>query len=118
MHQSIPKTIDYVEMPSTDLAATRKFFTTLFGWTFADYGPEYCAFDDGRMAGGFFASSKTSSIEEGAPLIIFHQQNLEEAEAEVKKSGGMITKPIFSFPGGRRFHFEAPGGGEFAIWAE
>ena len=58
MHESLPNTIDYVEMPSKDLAATKDFFTQLFGWSFQDYGPDYCAFDDGRMTGGFFASEK------------------------------------------------------------
>src|SRR6266478_2483650 len=111
MHKSLPKTIDYLEMPSKDLAATKNFFTNLFGWTFQDYGPDYCAFDDGRMAGGFFASEKTSSVDAGAPLIVFYHP-------ELARLGGKITREIFEFPGGRRFHFEAPGGGEFAIWSE
>ncbi len=118
MHKSIPKTIDYIEMPSKDLDATKKFFTNLFGWSFQDYGPDYCAFDDGRTAGGFFASEKTSSVDAGAPLVVFHHPELEKTCSEVTRLGGKITREIFEFPGGRRFHFEAPGGGEFAIWGE
>jgi predicted enzyme related to lactoylglutathione lyase len=118
MHQSIPNTIDYVEMPSKDLAVTKDFFSRLFGWSFQDYGPEYSSFDDGRMAGGFFASSATSDIAAGAPLIVFYSPDLEKARDEVVRIGGKITREIFEFPGGRRFHFEAPGGGEFAIWSE
>ena len=118
MHKSLPKTIDYIEMPSKDLAATKNFFTNLFGWSFQDYGPDYCAFDDGRMAGGFFASEKTSSVDAGAPLIVFYHPELEKTRAEVACLGRKITREIFEFPGGRRFHFEAPGGGEFAIWSE
>ena len=55
MHESLPDTIDYVEVPSRDLAKTKKFFSALFGWSFVDYGPDYASFDDGRMAGGEFA---------------------------------------------------------------
>lgn len=118
MHESLPNTIDYVEMPSTDLAATKDFFTQLFGWSFQDYGPDYCAFDDGRMAGGFFASEKTGSVAAGAPLIVFYRLDFEKIRADVGRLGGKITREIFDFPGGRRFLFEAPGGGEFAIWSE
>lgn len=118
MHESIPKTIDYIEMPSKDLVAAKTFFTQLLGWSFQDYGPDYCAFDDGRMAGGFFASENTGSVAAGAPLIVFYSPNLEQICGEVVRLGGRITREIFSFPGGRRFHFEAPGGGEFAIWSE
>jgi predicted enzyme related to lactoylglutathione lyase len=118
MHTSLPNTIDYIEMPSKDLAATRDFFTLLFGWSFQNYGPDYCAFDDGRTTGGFFASEITGSVAAGAPLIVFYQSDLEKVCAEVSRLGGKITREIFDFPGGRRCHFEAPGGGEFAIWSE
>jgi predicted enzyme related to lactoylglutathione lyase len=118
MHQSLPNTIDYIEMPSTNLAATKDFFSGLFGWVFQDYGPDYAAFDDGRMTGGFFASESTSTVAKGAPLVVFYSAELEKMSQEVAQLGGKITREIFEFPGGRRFHFEAPGGGEFAIWSE
>ncbi|MEY2562552.1 MAG: uncharacterized protein QOH88_745 [Verrucomicrobiota bacterium] len=118
MHQSLPNTIDYIEMPSSDLAATKNFFTQLFGWSFQDYGPDYCAFDDGRTTGGFFSSETTASVAAGSPLIVFHHPELEKMCSEVSRLGGKITRAIFEFPGGRRFHFEPPGGGEFAIWGE
>ena len=118
MHQSKPNTIDYIEMPSQNLAETKRFFSALLGWTFVDYGPDYASFDDGRMAGGFFKSEKTACIESGAPLIVFYQTELEKAEKKVVDLGGKITRKIFDFPGGRRFHFQPPGGGEFAVWSE
>ena len=118
MHKSLPNTIDYIEMPSSDLAATRDFFAKLFGWSFEDYGPDYSSFNDGRIAGGFFASKVTGKVETGAPLIVFYRADLENVYAEVTRFGGKITREIFDFPGGRRFHFEAPGGGEFAVWSE
>ena len=118
MHQSLPNTVDYIEMPSTNLAATKEFFSGLFGWNFQDYGPDYSSFDDGRTTGGFFASEMTSTVAKGAPLVVFYSRDLEKMSKEVPRLGGKIIREIFEFPGGRRFHFEAPGGGEFAIWSE
>ena len=118
MHQSLPNTIDYIEMPSRDLNATKDFFSQLLRWSFQDYGPDYSSFDDGRMTGGFFASEKTSAVEKGAPLVVFYSSDLEKMSQDVARLGGKITREIFEFPGGRRFHFEAPGAGEFAIWSE
>ena len=118
MHKSPPNTIDYLEMPSTNLSATKNFFAQLFGWSFQDYGPEYSSFHDGRLAGGFFASEITSTVAKGAPLIVFDSPDLEKMSDDVVRFGGRITREIFEFPGGRRFHFNAPGGGEFAIWSE
>jgi len=118
MHKSLPNTIDYIEMPSANLSATKDFFAQLLGWTFQDYGPEYSSFDDGRMAGGFFASEVTSTVAKGAPLVVFYSPDLEKMSGDVVRFGGKITREIFEFPGGRRLHFEPPGGGEFAIWSE
>lgn len=118
MHQSLPNTIDYLEMPSTNLAATKEFFSGLLGWTFQDYGPDYSAFDDGRTTGGFFTAEVTNTVAKGAPLVVFYSPDLEKMAKEVSRLGGKIIREIFEFPGGRRFHFEAPGGGEFAIWSE
>jgi predicted enzyme related to lactoylglutathione lyase len=118
MHESLPNTIDYIEMPSRNLGATKEFFAGLLGWSFQDYGPEYSSFDDGRMTGGFFASEITSTVAQGGPLIVFYSADLETIAKDVARLGGRITRDIFEFPGGRRFHFEAPGGGEFAIWSE
>jgi uncharacterized protein len=118
MHESIPNTIDYVEMPSQNLAETKRFFSALFGWSFQDYGPDYAAFDDGRMTGGFFTSAKTAGVDAGAPLVVFYHGELEKTQKKAVDLGGKITKAIFDFPGGRRFNFREPGGCEFAVWSD
>ena len=110
--------INYVELPAKDLAATKAFFQSVFGWSFVDYGPEYTAFSDQGLDGGFFQSDLASSSEKGAALIVFYSNQLEATLAKVEKAGGSIVKPIFSFPGGRRFHFTEPSGNEFAVWSE
>ena len=110
--------INYIELPAKDLAATKVFFQSVFGWSFVDYGPEYIAFSDQGIDGGFFKSELASSSQNGAALVIFYSNQLEATLAKVEKAGGSIVRPIFSFPGGRRFHFTEPSGNEFAVWSE
>ena len=110
--------IKYFELPAKDLAATKAFVPSVFGWSFVDYGPEYTAFSDQGLDGGFFKSDLASSPQNGAALIVFYSNQLEATLAKVEKAGGSIVKPIFSFPGGRRFHFTEPSGNEFAVWSE
>ena len=51
-------------------------------------------------------------------LIVLYYENLVEIRENVKSAGGTITKEIFEFPGGKRFHFTDPSGNELAIWSE
>jgi len=110
--------MNYVEFPAKDLGATKAFFESIFGWSFTDYGPEYTAFENQGLDGGFFQSDLASSTENGAALIVFYSDQLEATLEKVEKAGGSILKPIYSFPGGRRFHFTEPSGNEFAVWGE
>ena len=111
-------TINYIEIPASDMAGTKAFFSELFGWEFQDYGPDYCSFNDGQLDGGFYKSDKSASTALGSVLVVFYRDDLEKAVSEVETAGGQIVKPIFPFPGGRRFHFTDPSGNEFAIWSE
>ena len=104
--------IDYVEFPGGDLPATKAFYAETFGWAFTDYGPNYAAFDEG-LDGGFDPLSTA-----GKPLVILYANDLEAMAAKVEAGGGTITKPIYDFPGGRRFHFRDPAGNDLAIWSE
>jgi len=107
--------IDYIELPATDIPATKAFYGVVFGWKFTDYGPDYVAFADGHLEGGF---TKVASNRAGGPLVILYSSALEKTQAKVEGKGGKIAKPIFSFPGGRRFHFLDPNGNELAVWSE
>ena len=110
--------IDYVEFPAADFDAAEAFYSGTFGWTFTDYGPEYRSFNDGELNGGFYKSELRSSTSTGAALIVLFANNLESTEAAVRKNGGDICKEIFSFPGGRRFHFLDPHGNELSVWSD
>lgn len=112
------ETINYLEYPANDIEATKAFFQNVFGWQFEDYGPDYAAFTNQGVDGGFFRAELASSTANGAALTVFYSDDLEATEQKVLTGGGIINKPIFSFPGGRRFHFTEPSGNEFAVWGE
>ncbi|WP_028585356.1 VOC family protein [Desulfogranum mediterraneum] len=112
------ETINYLEFPARDLAASKDFFSRVFTWSFIDYGPEYTAFSSATMEGGFFLSTEVMSTAKGSALVVFYSSQLEQTLEKILASGGTIIKPTFSFPGGRRFHFADPNGNEFAVWSD
>jgi uncharacterized protein len=107
--------IDYIEFTTTDVEATKRFYQSVFGWKFTDYGPDYTSFEDGRLTGGF---EKGSAVKPGTTLIVIYATDLEGTESRLTSAGGRIVKPTFSFPGGRRLHFADPSGNELAVWSE
>jgi len=110
--------IDYLELPARDFSASKAFFTAVFGWGFEDYGTEYTAFLGAGIDGGFYASDLVADASKGSALAIFYSADLESTLAKVQAAGGNISQEIFSFPGGRRFHFIEPSGNEFAVWSD
>lgn len=106
--------IDYIEFGATDIAQVKEFYSNIFGWSFTDYGPDYTSFNDGRLEGGFSADSTPGAH----PLVVLYTNDLEATCHQIKESDGQIAKEIFSFPGGRRFHFVDPSGNELAVWSE
>lgn len=110
--------INYLEYPARDLAATKAFFSEVFGWKFTDFGPDYTAFDEQGLegGGGFYRSDKANLAERGAALTVFLTDDLLACEARIVAGGGVISTPTFEFSGGKRFHFLEPSGNEFAVW--
>ena len=106
--------IDYVELPARNIAATKQFYGTVFGWRFEDYGPDYTSFHDGRLAGGFTKSDTPSR----GLLLVIYSADLAAVQKKLEDAGAKIVKPVFPFPGGRRFHFADPTGNELAVWSD
>jgi predicted enzyme related to lactoylglutathione lyase len=105
--------LDYVELPGTDMAATRTFYEQAFGWTMTQFAPTYAA----TMSGDTDVGIQSDEAERpAAPLPVIQVEDLEAYLAAVGAAGGTIVKPIRSFPGGRRFHFADPSGNELAVW--
>lgn len=110
--------ISYIEFPVTNMEASKSFFRDVFDWSFTDYGPDYACFADAGLDGGFVQSAQVANSDTGSALIVLFSNELEATQAKVESAGGQIVKSIFSFPGGRRFHFHDPSGNEFAVWGE
>lgn len=110
--------INYIEIQVKDVKKTKEFFTKVFGWDFTDYGEDYTCFTNGGIDGGFYTSEKSFLVEDGSPLIVLYSENLETTQLDVENNGGSIIKPIYDFPGGRRFHFTDTNGNEYSVWSE
>lgn len=110
--------INYLEFPANDLVATKAFFSAVFGWRFTDFGPDYTAFSEASVDGGFYRADTASKTHNGAALVVFYSEQLENTQTKIEAAGGQIVKPTFTFPGGRRFHFCEPSGNEFAVWSD
>lgn len=108
--------INYVEFASGDIAKTKDFFARVFGWEFEDYGPDYASFSGQGIDGGFYAAEQ--GVDTGGALVVIYSENLDATLKRIETAGGTILRPIFSFPGGHRFHFSEPGGNELAVWSD
>jgi predicted enzyme related to lactoylglutathione lyase len=107
--------INYVEFKAHDLEKIKTFYQHTFGWTFTDYGLTYTSFAESGIFGGF---EKTEEPIVNGALIVLYHENLDKCKNSIIEAGGNISKDIFSFPGGRRFHFADPSGNELAIWSD
>ncbi|MCO5063195.1 MAG: VOC family protein [Rhizobiaceae bacterium] len=106
--------LDYLELSATGgiLDGVKAFYASVFGWSFTDYGVTYAAFDEG-LDGGFQAEGSVPR----PPLPVLYATDIEATLKAVEEGGGVVTVPVFAFPGGRRFHFTDPAGNEMAIWS-
>ncbi len=112
---TIDGALDYIELPATDIPATKRFYGEVFGWSFTDYGPDYVAFAVAGRDGGFNTGRKV--VPEDGPLVVLYANDLDAMEAKVKAAGAAIVSRE-SFEGGRRFHFRDPNGNEIAVWTK
>ena len=103
--------LNYVELPVGDIAAARRFYEAAFGWSMTEFAPTYAATTSGDTDIGLQADASEATA---APLAVIEVDDLEAALAAVGEAGGTVTRPIFAFPGGRRFHFRDPSGNELA----
>ena len=112
--KDIDRRINYLEFDVSDIERAKAFYGSAFGWTFTDYGPGYCEFNDGFMKGGFAHCDNSNP---GGPLVVLYGDDLEQIQDKVVSAGGKVVKGIFSFPGGKRFHFRDTEGYELAVWS-
>lgn len=104
--------LNYVELPVKDVPVARAFYEAAFGWSLTDFGPTYAATLTGDTDIGLQGDAAEATA---SPLPVIQVDDLEAALAAVTAAGGAVVRPIFSFPGGRRFQFADPGGNEIAV---
>ena len=102
---------DFLELPVADVAAAKAFYAHAFGWEMTDFAPTYACTLTGDVDIGLQADPAERTA---APLIVIQVSDLDVALDAVAAAGGEITKPVFAYPGGRRFHFRDPSGNELA----
>ena len=77
----------FVELRADETAPAKRIYAAAFDLATADFGPCH-------------ARAVSGAVDLGP------QANRTEATGvAVRGAGGRITRPTFSFPGGRRFHF-------------
>ena len=104
--------ISYVELAARELPETRSFYASAFGWTLTEFGPTYAATTTGDVEIGLQGDLDEASR---GPLPVVEVDDLDDALVAVERAGGVVVRPIFAFPGGRRFHFTDPSGNELAV---
>lgn len=119
-HAGQHHTINYIELATIDIARTKRFYATVFGWSFVDYGPDYASFAaaEAGVNGGFYRAESVPEPPRTAPLIVLYSQDLGATESAIVSAGGSVVVPAFQFPGGRRFHFADGAGNVLAVWSE
>jgi predicted enzyme related to lactoylglutathione lyase len=103
--------INFVELPAANLPAAKAFYGSVFGWDLTDFGPSYSCTMTGDVDLGLQGDGTEATR---TPLAVIAVDDLEAAQASIERAGGVITRAIFAFPGGRRFHFTDPNGNELA----
>lgn len=110
--------IDYLELPASApgaLRAAKTFYGGVFGWKYQDWGDQYADTGSSGVTSGL---NGDTAQRVAAPLAVIYTQQLEQTRENVVAAGGRISRDIFSFPGGRRFHFVDPAGNELGVWSD
>jgi predicted enzyme related to lactoylglutathione lyase len=111
--------VAWFEIQVPDLKRAKRFYSTVFGWTFGDMGEHYvtCTTPDGEMIGGLEQS--TSGDPDGRQIQVYlGTDELEAVLGRVKKAGGKVVNPrsLISEEYGWSAAFTDPGGAKLGLW--
>ncbi len=116
MSNAVGARLAYVELPVTDSEGDVRASSRRRS---AGVSPVSARAMPGRSGrGADLGLDADRSAQPAAPLPGIVVTDLEAALAAVEAAGAPITRPIFAFPGGRRFQFREPGGNELAVFVE
>ena len=108
--------LNYVELPATDLVATKAFYEEVFGWAFTDYGPGYAAAQVSGIEVALNAEATVGAAQADGdqnptgPLLLLQTADLQSIHSALDGRGSAIVTPPFEYPGGNRLHFRDPSG--------
>ncbi len=107
--------IAYIELPTSDIATLRTFYADMFGWTFHNLGDDYAVFQNAGIDGGINPNKNDRTK---SPLVVIETDDAGAMQEKVRAAGSTIVMPLFSYPGGKRFHFLDPSGNEMAVFEQ
>ena len=119
-----PGSFCWIELATTDQAAAKKFYTSLFGWAVNEFpmgpGEMYSIFRiDGRDAAAAY-TMRPEQRAQGVPpnwLLYVAVESADDAAARTAKLGGKVHAPPFDVMDlGRMAVLQDPTGAVFAVW--
>jgi predicted enzyme related to lactoylglutathione lyase len=114
----LPGKFVWVDLVTDDVAAARKFYGALFGWTFQDLGAYVIAENQDRPVGGMFQRPRPADRPEGTPRWFGYVSvsSVERAQRAVTKAGGRVLAPPQKLPKrGEQAIFADPEGVAFGV---
>lgn len=85
------------ELMVSDVAKTKAFYTSIFGWDFRPMGPEYTLIDTGGVGGGLMAKPPGALMP--ALNLYFQVADIAKTLRDVVESGGRVIVPRTEIPG-------------------
>lgn len=110
--------IAFIECPAPDIEKLEKekaFYSAVFGWSYTDWGNDYADTKDSGIGSGINADPAHRSRH---TMPVIYTKNLEAMRDKIAAANGTVTRDIFSYPGGRRFHALDPAGNEIAVCSD
>jgi len=106
----------HIEWSSTDLERSRRFYDSLFEWTFLPFGDDYLLFEDTEGTSG--GIMRVDEVVVGrSPCVYIEVDDLKETIEKARANGGTLADPPREMPSMGRFaHITDPDGNFVGIY--
>jgi predicted enzyme related to lactoylglutathione lyase len=114
----LPGKFVWADLVTDDVAAARKFYAGLFGWTFRDVGGYAIAANDERPVCGMFQRPRPANRPDARPQWFGYLSvgNVGRAQKVVIRAGGRVIAPPVTYPDrGEQAVFADPEGAVFGV---
>ena len=110
----------WIDLMTSDPAASRSFYGELFGWTSEDTGPEYGGyinfFKDGAMIAGGMANDPAQGAPDGWSVYLATDDAAATAEAAAAEGGTIVVPPMAVGDIGTMLVVTDPSGATIGAW--